>query len=82
MELLDATIALAVTLAALATSVTMIMEIVVRVFGLKSKGWIELFTTRGKSDGDVTASDCFRYPVDHAIGKCRQKGLPGQSARR
>jgi hypothetical protein len=47
MELLDATIALAVTLAALATSVTVIKEIVVRVFGLKSKGQIELLTTRG-----------------------------------
>jgi len=43
MELLDATIALAVTLAALATAVTVIMEIVFRVFGLKSKGQIELF---------------------------------------
>jgi len=43
MELLDATIALAVTLAALATTVTVIMEIVVRVFGLKSKNQIELF---------------------------------------
>ena len=43
MELLDATIALAVTLAALATVVTVIMEIVFRLFGLKSKGQIELF---------------------------------------
>jgi hypothetical protein len=48
MELLDVTIALAVTLAALATSVTVIMEIVIRVFGLKSKGRIELLTTRGE----------------------------------
>jgi hypothetical protein len=43
MELLDATIALAVTLAALATAVTVIMEIIVRVLGLKSKGQIDLF---------------------------------------
>jgi hypothetical protein len=47
MELLDATIALAVTLAALAMTVTVIKGIVVRVFGLKSKGQIELLTTRG-----------------------------------
>ena len=46
MELLDATIASAVTLAILAKSVTVIKEIVVRVFGLKSKGQIELLTTR------------------------------------
>jgi hypothetical protein len=48
MELLNATIALAVTLAALATSVTVIMEIVVPAFDLKSKGRIELLTTRGE----------------------------------
>jgi hypothetical protein len=43
MELLDATIALAVTLAALATAVTVIMEIFVRIIGLKSKTQIDLF---------------------------------------
>ena len=48
MELLEATIASAVTLAILAKTVTVIMEIVVRVFGLKSKGQIELLTTQGE----------------------------------
>lgn len=43
MDLLDAVIALAVTLAALATTVTVVMEIFVRLLGLKSKGQIELF---------------------------------------
>jgi hypothetical protein len=44
MEMLDAALALAITLAALATTVTVLMEIWVRVFGLKSKAQIELFT--------------------------------------
>lgn len=43
MELLDAAIALVITLAALATSVTVLMEIWIRLFGLKSKTQVELF---------------------------------------
>jgi hypothetical protein len=43
MELLDAAIALAITLAALATTVTVLMEIWIRFFGLKSKTQVELF---------------------------------------
>jgi hypothetical protein len=39
MELLDATIALAVTLAALATAVTVIMEIFVRIIGNPLTAW-------------------------------------------
>lgn len=43
MELLDAAIALAVTIAALATTVTVGMEIWVRFFGLKSEAQVALF---------------------------------------
>lgn len=61
MELLDSTIALVVTLAALATTVTVLMEIWVRIFGLKNRGQIELFTklfnkaVKGKFPGQQDA---------------------------
>lgn len=43
MELLDAALALVITFAALATTVTVLMEIWIRFFGLKSKTQVELF---------------------------------------
>lgn len=63
MELLDAAIALVVTLAALATSVTVLMEIWIRFFGLKSKTQVELFqrifdnAVAGKFAGDPGRKD-------------------------
>lgn len=73
MELLDAAIALAVTLAALATTVTIIMELVVRVFGLKSKGQIELFMKIYETSftplfkGDAKASDFVKKILDNPL---------------
>lgn len=45
MELLDAVIALAVTLAALATTVTVLMEVCIRTLGLKTRTQLQLFRT-------------------------------------
>ncbi|MEE4190084.1 MAG: hypothetical protein V2I66_00815 [Halieaceae bacterium] len=63
MELLDAAIALVVTLAALATSVTVLMEIWIRIFGLKSQTQVELFqrifdnAVAGKFSGNPEKND-------------------------
>lgn len=73
MVLLDAALALVVTLAALATSVTVLMEIWVRFFGLKSKTQIELFSkifddaVYKKFPGELSKKDFLRKVLSNPL---------------
>lgn len=84
MEMLDASLALAITLAALATTVTVIMEIWVRFFGLKSKAQIDLFTrifddaVRDKFPGDPVLGDFLKKVLAnplHDFSSMKKKAL-------
>ena len=73
MVLLDAALALVVTLAALATSVTVLMEIWVRFSGLKSKTQIELFSkifddaVYKKFPGELSKKDILRKVLSNPL---------------